>query len=108
MNRSAATAVRRALTALALVACALAGAQAADRAAPRPGVQSTQPSDSSSLAALPFVDDPSDEDLLLLDSLAAEELAADSGSGATLAATLPLLLLLACLGTFWRLEHRPH
>lgn len=108
MNRAAAPTMRRALAALALAASVLVTAAAADRAAPRPGVPSVQPSDSSSLAALPFADDPSDEDLLLLDSLAAEELAAESGSGATLAATLPLLLLLACLGTFWRLERRPN
>ncbi len=109
MNRPTATPLRQAIVGLALAACTLVGAEAADRTAPRQGSEAVQPADGcGSLAALPFVDDPTDEDLLLLDGLVAEEPATESSSGATLAATLPLLLLLVCVGTFWRLERQEH
>ena len=63
------------------------------------------------LEALPFSDELADEDFLLLDSLPAADSGSDAANDLSLANTLPLLplaMLLLCLGTLWRLEHRPH
>ena len=79
-------------------------------AAPRPAPELSAET-LRQLEALPFSDELVDEDFLLLDSLPATDTGGDATSELSLANTLPLpplAMLLLCLGTLWRLEHRPH
>lgn len=115
--------LRRGLACLALAGLGPGAAQAAEPFTP-PRAILTSPTATAarpapelsaealrSLEALPFSDELVDEDFLLLDSLPAADTGSDAAGDLSLANTLPLLplaMLLLCLGTLWRLEHRPH